>query len=224
MELLSCEKLTVSYGDRPVIDSLDLSVNEGDYLCIIGENGSGKTTLVKTLLGLIRPDSGKISFAEGISHRDIGYLSQQKDIRQDFPATVEEVVLSGHLGSLGKRFFYNAEERENSLSNMEKMGVKELSKRRFRELSGGQQQRVLLARALCAGKKILLLDEPGTALDETGKKELISLLKDLHKQGMTIIVITHDIEDMIEDATRILSFNRNIRQYDAEAFRKERWS
>ena len=107
---------------------------------------------------------------------------------------------------------------------MEKMSVKELSKRRFRELSGGQQQRVLLARALCAGKKILLLDEPGTALDETGKKELISLLKDLHKQGMTIIVITHDIEDMIEDATRILSFNRNIKQYDAAVFRKERWS
>ncbi len=205
MPLLSCQNLSLGYDGIEIIKNLSFDVNSGDYLCIVGENGSGKTTLMKTLLGLQSPMHGKVIVENGLKQNEIGYLPQQTVVQRDFPASVWEVVLSGCQGRCGLRPFYNKEEKKLAKKNIEKMGLSGLEKRCYRELSGGQQQRVLLARALCAAKKILLLDEPVSGLDPRVTAEMYALIENLNrKEGITIIMISHDISAAVRYASHIL--------------------
>lgn len=204
MALIKTENLTLSYENMTVIKDLSFEVNSGDYLCIVGENGSGKSTLVKALLSLKKPVDGSITFGDGLLQREIGYLPQQTNAQRDFPASVSEVVISGCLNSRGIRPFYSSRERKIAAENMERLGITDLKKRSYRELSGGQQQRVLLARALCATKKLLLLDEPVSGLDPMVTAELYELISRINKTGVTVIMVTHDMTAALKYASHIL--------------------
>ena len=219
MAQITCKNLTLGYENRAIQENLNFSINAGDYLCIVGENGSGKSTLMKTLLHLQPPISGTIELGDGLHKNEIGYLPQQTLVQRDFPASVKEIVLSGCQGRCGWRPFYNKEDKEIARKAMEKMMIQDLQDRCYRELSGGQQQRVLLARALCAAKKILLLDEPVSGLDPKVTAEMYQLIEDLNKKDeITIIMISHDIEAAVRYATHILHigehcFFGNKKQY-----------
>lgn len=205
MPQLICKDLSLGYGSQEIQHGLSFEVNSGDYLCIVGENGSGKTTLMKTVLGLQKPLSGTIEFSEGLSSRDIGYLPQQTDVQRDFPASVQEIVISGCLGRKGFSPFYNKDDKALAQRSMERMNILDLKKRCYRELSGGQQQRVLLARALCATQKILLLDEPVAGLDPKVTADMYELIDSLNKDdGVTIIMISHDVDKALKYASHIL--------------------
>lgn len=209
MSLITCKNLVLGYEGTTVAENLNFSVSAGDYLCIVGENGSGKSTLMRTLLGLQKQLSGTIEFSDGLARTQIGYLPQQTPVQKDFPASVREVVLSGCLNRLGLRPFYGASERERADANMEKMGITGLRNRCYRELSGGQQQRVLLARALCATEKLLLLDEPVAGLDPVVTEEMYSVISSLNRtDGITVIMVTHDISAALSSATHILHVSR----------------
>ena len=211
MAQLTCQKLCVGYDGRPVLQDLDFEVFAGDYLCIVGENGSGKSTLMKTILGLQTPISGSILTGDGLRKNEIGYLPQQTQVQKDFPASVREIVLSGCQGRCGSRPFYNREEKQLAVDAMEKMQVASLAKRCYRMLSGGQQQRVLLARALCATQKMLLLDEPVSGLDPKVTAEMYRLIDELnHRDGITIIMISHDIAAAVKYASHILHIGNTV--------------
>lgn len=204
MALISCNDLQIGYDGKCVVSALNFAVDEGTYLCIVGENGSGKSTLMRTLLGLQKPLGGTLQFSGGLQQNQIGYLPQQTPVQKDFPASVCEVVRSGCLNRSGLRPFYSKEEKQLAAQNMERMGITHLKKRCYRELSGGQQQRVLLARALCATEKLLLLDEPVAGLDPVVTEEMYRLIDDLHQSGVTVIMVTHDITAALRYATHIL--------------------
>ncbi|MBQ0051225.1 MAG: ABC transporter ATP-binding protein [Treponema sp.] len=210
MAQLACENLTIGYDSKIILKNLNFQVNTGDYLCIVGENGSGKSTLMKTILRLLKPIDGKITTGDGLLADEIGYLPQQTYVQKDFPASVQEIVLSGCQSRCGKRPFYNKEEKFLAQQNIEKMGISHLSKKCYRELSGGQQQRVLLARALCATQKMLLLDEPVSALDPGAQQEMYALIEQLHNDGITIIMISHDVEAALKYATHVLHIGEEI--------------
>ena len=193
MAYITVRDLKLGYDARVIAQGIGFTVNAGDYLCIVGENGSGKTTLMKTLLGLREPAGGQILTGDGLERNEIGYLPQQTVVQKDFPASVREIVLSGCQGRCGLRPFYKRSEKRLAAENMERMGITALAGRCYRELSGGQQQRVLLARALCATRKILLLDEPVSGLDPRVTAELYDLIAELNRDGVTIIMISHDI-------------------------------
>ena len=194
MAQLTCKNLTLGYDNRAIQEDLNFSIDAGDYLCIVGENGSGKSTLMKTLLHLQAPISGSIELGDGLKKNEIGYLPQQTLVQRDFPASVREIVLSGCQSRCGWRPFYNKEEKMVAQRAMEKMMIQDLADQCYRELSGGQQQRVLLARALCAAQKILLLDEPTKGIDNFFKLEFARILDRLKSQGVTIIMVSHDVE------------------------------
>ena len=204
MSQLKCENLTLGYDGKTVISELTFSVESGDYLCIVGENGSGKSTLMKAILKLKTPMGGQIIIGDGLSVNEIGYLPQQTVVQKDFPASVREVVRSGCLNRVGFRPFYNQGEKRIVEENMEKLGIADLANRCYRELSDGQQQRTLLARALCAARKILLLDEPAAGLDPRASAEMYELIKSLNEEGITIVMISHDIAASIQYASHIL--------------------
>ncbi|MCR4842228.1 MAG: metal ABC transporter ATP-binding protein [Eubacterium sp.] len=210
MALLTVQNLAPGYDSRAVVEGLNFTVNAGDYLCIVGENGSGKSTLMKTLLNLQDPIDGQILIGDGLKKNEIGYLPQQTLVQKDFPASVKEIVISGFQASCGLRPFYNKAEKAQARQNMERMGILDLADRCYRELSGGQQQRVLLARALCATGKILLLDEPVSGLDPMVTAEMYSLIEDLNKDGITIIMISHDISAAIRYASHILHIGDSV--------------
>ena len=211
MALLTCRDLSVGYDGKAVLGPLNFSVNAGEYLAIVGENGAGKSTLMKTLLGLQPPVAGKILTGEEFSHREIGYLPQQTAVQKDFPASVREIVLSGCQGRCGFRPFYNAEEIARAVGAMEEMQIDDLASRCYRELSGGQQQRVLLARALCAMRKMLLLDETTSGLDPKVTEEMYTLIERLNKKdGITVIMISHDIRAALRYADRILHIGKRV--------------
>ena len=203
MAIIECKNLTMGYGSHIALRDLSFSVEEGDYLCIVGENGSGKSTLIKGLLGLQQPRSGSITL-NGITSRGIGYLPQQTMTQRDFPASVREIVISGCLALGGWSPFYSAADKKRMMQSLEKLKIADLIDRSFKELSGGQRQRVLLARALCAADKMLLLDEPAAALDPAASAELYSVIDELHHQHkMTIIMVSHDL-DAARSADKIL--------------------
>lgn len=204
MSYVSCKNVTLGYDGLAVVTGLNFEVNKGDYLCIVGENGSGKSTLVKTLLGLRSALSGEIVFSDGLFKNEIGYLPQQTMVQKDFPAIVSEIVISGCLNRRGLRPFYNKAEKKLLKDSMERLEISHLKDRCFRELSGGQQQRVLLARALCATDKLLLLDEPVSGLDPKVTEELYKLIQKLNETGVTIVMVSHDVEATIEYATHVL--------------------
>ena len=205
MALLTCRDVTLGYEHKVVAEHLSFTVEAGDYLCIVGENGSGKSTLMKTLLHLQPPLAGEIQLGEGLERSQLGYLPQQTEVQRDFPASVGEIVRSGCLNRCGLRPFYHAEERALAQKHMERMGIAHLARRCYRELSGGQQQRVLLARALCATQKLLLLDEPVTGLDPKATQEMYQLVSALNREeGITVVMISHDIAAAVRDASHIL--------------------
>lgn len=205
MAQLRCEDVSLGYEGRAITEGLDFEVAPGDYLCIVGENGTGKSTLIKALLGLKEPMAGRISFGDGLKQNEIGYLPQQTPVQKDFPASVREIVLSGTLGKMGLRPFYSKKEKAVAAEQMEKLGITELADRCYRDLSGGQQQRVLLARALCAARKLILLDEPVAGLDPKVTREMYELINDLNKRdGITVIMVSHDIAAAVKYASHIL--------------------
>ena len=210
MPFITATDLTLGYDSQVIISGLNFTVNKGDYLCIVGENGSGKTTLMKTLLGLMKPLGGQIVAGDGLAANEIGYLPQQTVVQKDFPASVREIVLSGCQGRSGMRPFYNREEKDLARQNMERMGIEDLADHCYRDLSGGQQQRVLLARALCATRKVLLLDEPVAGLDPTVTAQMYELIADLNREGITIIMISHDISAAVKYASHILHIGDTV--------------
>ena len=211
MAVITCENLVVGYDGAGILEPLNFQINAGDYLCIIGENGSGKSTLMKTLLHLTPPVSGRIEMGDGLVRGEIGYLPQQTLVQRDFPASVQEIVISGCLSRMGRRPFFHAKERELAMQMMRKMRIDGLKDRCYRDLSGGQQQRVLLARALCATQKILLLDEPVAGLDPRVTEEMYQIIESLNKDdGITILMISHDLSSVEDYATHVLSIGETI--------------
>lgn len=228
MSLISCKNVYLSYENISVIENLNFTVEEGDYLCIVGENGSGKSTLIKSILGLKETARGHLHMGDGLNQKEIGYLPQQTTAQKDFPASVYEVVLSGCISRKKRRFFFTSKEKNVAVENMKKLDILNLKKRCYRELSGGQQQRVLLARALCAGKKMLLLDEPVTGLDPIVTMELYSIINKINKElGVTIIMVSHDLHAAVANADHILHLNKTdsffgtVQEYQkSEIFKK----
>lgn len=207
---INCQGLALGYHPALMRD-LNFTVHAGDYLCILGENGAGKSTLMKTILGLLAPLEGSVTFGDGMRANEIGYLPQQTQTQRDFPATVWEVALSGCQGRCGLRPFYTRAEKELARQSLARMDMAYLSGRCYRELSGGQQQRVLLARALCAARKMLLLDEPVTGLDPTASRELYQVIARLNKEdGMTILMISHDTSAALRYASHILYLGEQV--------------
>lgn len=205
MNLIECKKLTIGYHNKVVCKDINLVIERGQYLCIIGENGSGKSTLLKTILGLNKAVSGKIIFGKEFKPSMIGYLPQQTDMQKDFPATVMEIVLSGFMGRMGFRPFYKRAEKDKAQMIMNELGIGNLSLKSYKELSGGQQQRVLLARALCATDEVLVMDEPVNGLDAKAIKNFYSLIRKLNREnGLTIIMVTHNIDKVISHATHVV--------------------
>lgn len=206
--LIKCRQLTLGYGSKDLVRDLDYDVNVEDYLCIIGRNGSGKTTFLRGLAGLLSPKAGSIELCEGLKRNEIGYLPQMTVVQKDFPASAEEIVLSAFQGKKGLLPFYTRAHRDRAMECMTLTRTDSLRKACFRELSGGQKQRVLLARALCAAEHLLLLDEPVTGLDPESSETMYRIIRDLHKKGMTIVMVTHDVDAALDDATRVMNFDQ----------------
>ena len=210
MTQIICRDVSLGYDGCTVSENMNFSVNRGDYLCIVGENGSGKSTLMRALLHLKPPQSGEILLGHGVSHRDIGYLPQQSEAQKDFPASVQEVVLSGCVGHKGFRFRMSRTDRAVARENMKILGIDALANHDYRSLSGGQQQRVLLARALCAAGKILLLDEPVSGLDPQATEDLYETIAHLNRaHAVTIIMVTHDLSAVARYATHVLHMGKH---------------
>lgn len=218
MSTIEIEDLTVGYERQPAAHPGSFSIQEGEYVCIVGENGSGKSTFLKTMLGLLKPISGNIVF-HGVQKNQIGWLSQQTAVQKDFPASVHEVVLSGFAGRLHHRFFYTEQERRQAQAYMELTGCIDYQKKCFRELSGGQTQRTLLARALCAAKNFLLMDEPMTGLDPQAQASFYELIEKLHQKGMTILMITHD-ERALKYADQVIWFGDSVQKMTVHEYKK----
>ena len=200
MPLITCQNATFAYDGKPTVEGLNLQIEQGNYLCVVGENGSGKSTLVKGILGLLAPRKGRIVFGEGLRKSDIGYLPQRNEANRNFPATVWEVVASGCRGA-GP--LLRLQQKRTIMQSIELLSMAEYRQKSFQELSGGQQQRVLLARALCAAKRLLLLDEPVAGLDPLITKELYQTISMLHERGMTVVMISHDIHAATQYGTHI---------------------
>ncbi len=219
MNLITCEKVTVKYDNKTALANVDLFIDEGDYLCIIGENGSGKTSLMKAILKLIPTQGGNILY-KNVSPNEIGYLPQQTVVQKDFPASVNEIVLSGCLNKL-KSPFFSAGNKKTAEKNMELLGIGDLKKICYRELSGGQQQRVLLARALCSTGKLIFLDEPAVGLDPLVKAEFYALIQKINiENAITVVMVSHDMQGVMQSATKILHLkNKTLFYGTAEEYK-----
>lgn len=212
--LIRCEHMDLGYENQDAVVDVNMEVCPGDYLCIVGENGSGKSTLMKGLLGLLKPSAGVVTVSEELKTTGIGYLPQQTAAQKDFPASVREVVLSGCLSRRGRRPFYSRTEKRIAAENMERLGITPLAKHCYRELSGGQQQRVLIARALCATTKLLLLDEPITGLDPMAIQDFYAMLRKLNRDdGVAILMVSHDLRNAVEEANKILHLQKQVLFY-----------
>ena len=222
--VIICQDLKLGFGANILVEHLSFTIEKGSYLCIVGENGAGKSTLLRALLGLLKPLSGSITLGEGLQRREIGYLPQQTFVQRDFPASVREVVLSGCQGRCGLRPFYNREEKQIAEKAMEQMEITGLAETCYRDLSGGQQQRVLLARALCASDKLLVLDEPVSGLDPKMAETMYRLVARINREmGITIIMISHDVREAIPYATHILHMDKDYFFGTAEAYRESEY-
>ena len=225
MALIAMKDVTIAFENTVAVRNVSLTVEKGEYLVILGENGSGKSTLVRAMLGLVRPRSGSISYGDGLAHNKIGYLAQQTAAQRDFPASVEEVVLSGCVNRMGMRCFYSKSDREKAESSMRLLDIEGLKKSSFRDLSGGQQQRALLARALCATDAMLLLDEPVTGLDPAATSEFYDLIRTLNKRhGVAIVMVSHDVKSALRDADRVLVMDREMDFLGSAAQYREKYA
>lgn len=225
MALIRLNNATVSYEGDLAAENVSFSVEKGDYLVILGENGSGKSTVMKAMLGLVKLKSGEVIHSDGLKKTGVGYLPQQTRIQRDFPASVEEVVQSGVVNRLGRRLFPGREEKQRARQQMERLEIWEMRKKPYRALSGGQQQRVLLARALCATDSLLLLDEPVTGLDPETTAEMYEIIRNINRQGVAIVTVSHDVGQALRDAKHVLVMERTVRFYGKteayEAWRRE---
>ena len=210
MDLIQIKKLSFSYPTKKdTLKNVSFTVKKGSFTCIVGENGSGKSTLIKCILGLKKGYTGEI-----IKEKQIGYLPQKSDIQANFPATIEEVVLSGTIANHIRSIFYKKDDRENAKNVMEKLGIYDIRKTCFADLSGGQQQRVLIARALCATKDIIILDEPTNGLDPSIARQIYKLLSDLKKkEDLTILMVSHDVERALKYADEVIELENGQVKY-----------
>lgn len=223
--MLTCQDTAFSYDGKVVVEHLNFQMNAGDYLCVVGENGAGKTTLIRGILGLIPCSSGRLFLDDSVAATEVGYLPQKTEVQRDFPASVFEVVLSGRLNKRGLKPFYSKADKQIAADKLKQLNIEDLKRKSFRELSGGQQQRVLLARALCAADKLLLLDEPVAGLDPLATRDFYQLIDDINRTlGIGIIMVSHNITDIMPYATHILHLGgeqlffgtaREYRQSDA---------
>ena len=212
--LLKCEHVDFGYENYDVVKDVSLEICQGDYLCIVGENGSGKSTLMKGLLGLLKPTGGSLMVSDDLKRSGIGYLPQQTPAQKDFPATVQEVVISGCLGKRGTRPFYSKKERETAAVNMERLGITDLRKSCYRDLSGGQKQRTLIARALCATDRLLILDEPITGLDPSTTQDFYRVIRHLNREEqVAVLMVSHDIQNIVAQANKILHLKQSVLFY-----------
>ena len=211
MALITLRDVTIAFEGVPAVEHVSYQVNRGDYMVIIGENGSGKSTLMRAMLGLVHPCAGTVRYGDSLKRNQIGYLPQQTAVQRDFPASVEEVVLSGCINQLGARFFYGKNLQRKAREKMALLDIEKLSDKSYRTLSGGQQQRVLLARALCATDALLLLDEPVTGLDPGSTQELYGLIRNLNREhGVSIVMVSHDLHGSMADANKVLAVDRGV--------------
>ena len=211
MALITMKDVTIAFEGVVAVEKVSFRVDPGDYLVIVGENGSGKSTLMRAMLGLVKPRSGRIAYGDGLVKNRIGYLPQQTAAQRDFPASVEEVVLSGCVNRMGRRFFFNKSDRQKAERNMALLDVAQFRKKSYRTLSGGQQQRVLLARALCATENMLLLDEPVTGLDPAATQELYDVIRDLNQRhGVAVVMVSHDLRGALRDARHVAVMDRGM--------------
>ena len=211
MALITLKDVTIAYEGVVAVENVRLSIDKGDYLVIVGENGSGKSTLIRAILGLVRPQKGHVTYGRGLTKNQIGYLPQQTVAQRDFPASVEEVVLSGCINRMGRRLFFAPQQKRLAEEKMRLLDIEKLRKRSYRTLSGGQQQRVLLARALCATDSILLLDEPVTGLDPDATEELYGIIRTLNREhGVAIVMVSHDLHGSMRDASKVLVMHRGV--------------
>ena len=208
MSVLECKNLTIGYSDKVILKDINLKFEKGQYLCVVGENGCGKSTFVKTILGLIKPIKGSFKFdVKGLS---LGYIPQASDFQKDFPATVKEIILSGFVGKMGWRPFYNKKEKQYVDELMRHLGIIEYANKSYKELSGGQQQKVLLARAMCASNDFLVLDEPTTGLDAKSIRTLYKTINQLNKKdSMSIIMVSHNLEQVFPDISHVLYIKKS---------------
>ena len=221
MAQIICRNLAIGYDGKAIVQNMNFSVNTGEYLCVIGENGAGKSTFMKTLLGLQPPIQGEILFGDNLKQNEIGYLPQQTEVQKDFPASVREIVLSGCQNQLGLSPFYNRKEKSYAEAILNKLQITDLAEQCYRELSGGQKQRVLLARALCATKKMLLLDEPVAGLDPKAAKEMYYLIQKINREeNITVIMISHDIQIAVNYASHVMKIGPNIFYGTSEEYRR----
>lgn len=225
MALMAMRDVTIAFEGVVAVDHVSFEVNPGDYLVIVGENGSGKSTLIRAMLGLVKPRSGNVVYGDGLIRNRVGYLPQQTAAQRDFPASVEEVVLSGCVNRMGRRFFMNRADREKAERNMALLDITRLRKSSYRNLSGGQQQRTLLARALCATDAILLLDEPVTGLDPAAAQEFYSVIRALNRDhGVAVVMVSHDLGGAMKDARHVLVMNRGMDFYGSVADYRARFA
>lgn len=218
--LISCENITLTLEKREIIKNLSFEIYEGDCLCIIGKNGSGKSTLMSVLLGLLKPTSGKIKFNH-LARNQIGVLPQRAATDLDSVSTVRETVTVGCLTRSGKGPFLAKDSMQIASASMEKLGILGIADRPYRELSGGQKQKAMIARALCAAEKMLILDEPTAGLDQFSTTEIFHLINDLKCQGMTVITVTHDVASALKYSTKILRLNKDSYLFlDTEDYKK----
>ncbi len=211
MALLTLDRVTLGYENLIAAQDISAQVEVGDYLVVVGENGSGKSTLVKGMLGLLAPWKGAIIMGDGLKKSEIGYMPQQTAAQRDFPASVGEVVLSGCLNRRGLKPFYGRKEKERADQAMALLSIQDLKNHCYRELSGGQQQRALLARALCATEKLLLLDEPTAGLDPMASQELYAIIRRLNREkGVAIVMVSHDVNAALNDARKVLCMHRTL--------------
>ncbi|MDO4526548.1 MAG: metal ABC transporter ATP-binding protein [Candidatus Saccharibacteria bacterium] len=209
MKLIELKNLSLGYDGNAVLKNLNISIDEGDFICIVGPNGAGKSTLVKGILGLLKPLNGEVVYHK-LKQNFIGYMPQETQVDANFPASVFEIVLSGTLNRLGLKPFYTNKEKQIALFNLKFLGIESLKDKNFCDLSGGQRQKVLLARSLSATSKLLILDEPSNNLDSKSKRELYKKIVTLNqKQGITIIMITHDLDHDSLLGNKILSLRED---------------
>lgn len=208
MKLLECKNLSLGYGTTLIQQDLNISIEQGEYIFILGENGSGKSTLIKTMLGFIKPYSGTIEYSPQWNKKGLGYLPQTSEIQKTFPATVKEIVLSGCQADMGLFPFYKKRHYQKALKNLELVGMQGYINHSFKELSGGQQQRVLFARALCAATSILVMDEPAKGFDTDAVKKMYEIVSELNRQGLTVITISHDLEAAKKYASKAITLQK----------------